>query len=138
MIESMVQYFLAHNQVFWLCCAVICLQAVFLLYIFIAFRTYVSILKSFIEHNKTLGFGIGFSFGWRGVQITPVPKTLPTSENPIIVCRRSEKTKIDMNGRCLWNFFLSSRSIGVGQLIEWRYILSCREIVGSVYLVRKS
>lgn len=54
------------------------------------------LLREVIAWNKKNGIIMDFEFGWLGVRI--LSKTVKTN---------TEKTQIDMNGRCLWNLFFS-------------------------------
>jgi len=69
------------------------------------------IMREVIAWNKQLGFGMTCEFGWLGVRIIPIPvsgKGIPDR----VSTEGAEKTKIEMNGRCLWNFFFLVRRVG--------------------------
>jgi hypothetical protein len=57
-LKDLINSFVTQDRVYWLCFVILCALVLFLLYLFIAIRIYVSILRSVISHNQARGFGI--------------------------------------------------------------------------------
>ena len=57
-LKDLINSLVTQDRVYWLCFVLLCVLVLFQLYLFIALRIYVSLLKSVISHNQAHGFGI--------------------------------------------------------------------------------
>lgn len=90
-LKDLINSFVTQDRVYWLCFVLLCVLVLFLLYLFMALRIYVSLLRSVISHNQAHGFGITLKYGWHGVETTAVPQNLPPKGNTCKVCNRKKR-----------------------------------------------
>jgi hypothetical protein len=86
-LKDLIHSVVTQDRVYWLCFVLLCVLVLFQLYLFIALRIYVSLLRSVISQNQKHGFGITLKYGWHGVETTAVPQNLPPKGK---VCNRKK------------------------------------------------
>lgn len=86
-LKDLINSLVTQDRVYWLCFVLLCVLVLFQLYLFVALRIYVSLLKSVISRNQAHGFGITFKYGWHGVETTAVAQ----NDNQICCKRRKER-----------------------------------------------
>ena len=86
-LKDLVDSVIAQDRVYLLSFGFLCVLILFQLYLFLALKIYVPILKKVISKNEERGFGITLKYGWRGVETTAVPQNLP----PEYCKRRKER-----------------------------------------------